>query len=168
MQQGDRAATDEVFTRCAARLQRMARALMAKEGTAVFHPSDLVQETFVQKISGQRLKTIIQDREHFFSLMAAGMRQVLVDRSRVRDARKRTAPPLEELLRDLEVDPRRADLKLALAKLEKLDPSARELVRIKYEQGSTWEEAAERTGRPVGQLRAECDWVLEWLRAELR
>jgi len=38
---------------------------------------------------------------------------------------------------------------------------------MKYQQGLTWEEIAETTNRSVWQVRAECDYLLRWLRAQL-
>jgi RNA polymerase sigma factor (TIGR02999 family) len=170
MQDGDRAAGESVFTACAARLRRMSSALLAKERCTGFHASDLLQETLVQKVTGDRLKTRVASREHFFSLIAAGMRQVLTDRGRARSAQKRQAPPVEELLGSLRPasNPRLADLAICLQRLERLDPHGRELIRYKFEHGLTWEELAEVTGRPVGQLRAECDYVVTWLKDQLR
>lgn len=170
MQDGDRAAGESVFSACAARLRRMSSALMAKERCTGFHASDLLQETLVQKVTGNRLKARVASREHFFSLIAAGMRQVLTDRGRSRSAQKRQAPAVEELLGALRpaANPHLADLSLGLQRLEQLDPQGRDLIRYKFEHGLTWDELAEVTGRPVGQLRAECDYVVGWLREQLR
>ena len=74
MQRGDRAAGESVFSAAAGRLRRMAHALMTREKTLSFHASDLVQETYAQKIAAMRLRAKVESREHFFSIMAAGMR----------------------------------------------------------------------------------------------
>lgn len=116
---------------------------------------------------GGRLRTSIAGREHFFSLMAAGMRQILMDHGRARRAAKRQAPPIEPMLRNLHSGSRLADLSLALHKLEKLDRGGRQTIRMKYQQGLTWEETAHATHRSVWQVRAECDYLLGWLRAQL-
>jgi len=167
MQAGDRSAGDSVFSAAASRLRKMAAGLMSRENTNGFHASDLVQEAFAQKVSGGRLRASIAGREHFFSLMAAGMRQILMDRGRGRSAAKRQIPPVEYLLGNLQPDSRLADLSFALRKLEKLDPGGCQTIRMKYQQGLTWEEIAETTNRSVWQVRAECDYLLRWLRAQL-
>lgn len=167
MQAGDRSAGDSVFSAAAARLRKMATGLMSRENTNGFHASDLVQETFAQKVSGGRLRTNISSRNHFFSLMAAGMRQVLMDRGRGRRAAKRQMPPIEYLLGNLQPDSRLAGLSAALRKLEKLDPDGCRTILMKYQQGLTWEEIAASTSRSVWQVRAECDYLLNWLRDQL-
>jgi RNA polymerase sigma factor (TIGR02999 family) len=167
MQNGDREAGNSLFAAAAARLRKMSAALMASERTAGFHASDLVQEAYAQKVSGGRLHTEIKSREHFFSLMAVGMRQVLMDRGRTRGAQKRQVPPAEEWLSAQRPDRRLIDLSTALQKLEKVDPDSCAIVRMKHDYGLTWEEIAVRTGRSVWQARAEYDHAVKWLRAEI-
>lgn len=164
---GDRSAGETVFTTAAARLRRMAQSLMANECTRGFHASDLVQETFLQKVSRFRMRRAVANREHFFSYMAAGMRQVLIDRSRVRRARKRQPLPVEDILHYISIDDRQIHVANALHRLEKLDSEGRHLMYLKFELGLTWDEVAQRTGKPLGQMRAECSYVLMWLRREL-
>ncbi len=95
------------------------------------------------------------------------MRQVLADRGRKRKARKRQAPPIEHLLIVLREDSRMVELSAALRKLEKIDPDGCKLIQMKYQHRVTWDELAQVTGRSIWQVRAECDYVLRWLRAEL-
>ena len=171
MQSGDREAGNSLFAAAAARLRRMSAALMAAEKTSGFQVSDLVQETYAQKVSGMRLKAAVKSREHFFSIMAIGMRQVLMDRGRIRMAQKRQAPAIEHWPQShrpvWHPDRRLIDLSTALRKLEKLDPSSCTIVRLKHDHGLTWEQIAAQTGRTVWQSRAEYDHALEWLRAEI-
>ena len=167
MQSGDREAGNSLFAAAAVRLRKMSAALMATEKTSGFQVSDLVQETYAQKVSGMRLKAAVKSREHFFSIMAIGMRQVLMDRGRIRMAQKRQAPAIEHWPESQRPDRRLLDLSTALRKLEKLDPSSCTIVRLKHDHGLTWEEIAARTGRTVWQSRAEYDHALEWLRAEI-
>lgn len=167
MQRGDRAAGESVFSAAAARLRRMAHALMTREKTLSFHASDLVQETYAQKVAAMRLRTKVESREHFFSIMAAGMRQVLADRGRLRNARKRQPPPVEQLLQCRGHDPQLTDLSLALRKLRSIDRQGAELIQMKFHEGLSWEELAQRTGRTVWQLRDECEYVVRWLREQL-
>ena len=167
MQSGDREAGNSLFAAAAVRLRKMSAALMATEKTSGFQVSDLVQETYAQKVSGMRLKAAVKSREHFFSIMAIGMRQVLMDRGRIRMAQKRQAPAIEHWPASQRPDRRLIDLSTALRKLEKLDPSSCTIVRLKHDHGLTWEEIAAHTGRTVWQSRAEYDHALGWLRAEI-
>ncbi len=165
MQNGDRQAGDSLFAAAAARLRRMSAALMATERTSGFQVSDLVQETYAQKAS--RLKTPVLNREHFFSIMAHGMRQILLDRGRHRQAKKRQLPSAENFPQALRPDRRLIDLSTALRKLEKLDPASCRILDLKHNHGLTWDEIATQTGRSVWQARAEYDHALHWLRAEI-
>lgn len=167
MQSGDRSAGDTVFTACASRLRKMSASMLARERTNGLHPSDLVQETFAQKVAASRMRANVASREHFFSLMAAGMRQVLTDRGRTRGAQKRQLPDSAEVLETLTRNCPSTDLALALQKLEKIDPSGRNLIRLKFEHGLTWDELAAETGNSISRLRAECDYAVGWLREQL-
>ncbi len=167
MQGGDRVAGNSLFAAAATRLRKMSAALMATEKTSGFHASDLVQETYAQKIAGLRLQACVTNREHFFSLMAIGMRQVLVDRGRIRSAQKRQGPSLEEREQSQLPDRRLIDLRTATRKLEKLDPEGCAVMRLKHDHGLTWEEIGLSTGRSVWQVRTEYAHAVDWLRAEI-
>ena len=167
MQGGDRDAGNSLFAAAAARLRKMSSALMMSEKTLGFHASDLVQEAYAQKVSGGRLHAEVKSREHFFSLMALGMRQVLMDRGRTRNAQKRQMPHAEEWLHAKRPDRRLMDLSTALHKLEKVDPDSCSVVRLKHDFGLTWDEIAQRTGRSVWQVRGVYDHAVRWLRAEI-
>jgi len=165
MQSGDRQAADSLFSAAAYRLRLMSRSLMAREKTGGFHASDLVQETYAQKMAGIH-KVAVQGREHFFSLMAAGMRQVLTDRARLRGAIKRQ-PQAQTVRSSDRANGQLIDLKTALRKLDRLDRGCAAVVRLKHESGSTWEEIASETGLSVWQVRAEYAHALQWLHAEI-
>ncbi|MBY0508488.1 MAG: hypothetical protein K2X03_31545 [Bryobacteraceae bacterium] len=167
MQNGDRAAGESLFASAAVRLRRMSAALMASERTSGFHPSDLLQETYVQKFAGLRRQAKLTGREHFFSVMAMGMRQVLLDRGRARRAQKRQGPSLREWEQAPLPDRRLIDLATATQKLARLDPAACEVLRLKHDHGYSWDEIASRTGRSVWQVRTEYAHALHWLRAEI-
>ena len=50
-----------------------------------------MNEIFIQKL--RSLKTPILNRDHFYSLAAYAMRQVLIDHARLHSANKRRVPP---------------------------------------------------------------------------
>lgn len=167
LQGGDRHAGDDLFQACAARLRLMSRAMLRREGERTLEPSDLVQEVFASKIGGGRLRRPIGSREHFFSIVSIGMRQILIDRARTRSARKRQPSQLPTPVLTSAVDIHRLDVQRVLGKLEAIDPEGRDLLRARFELGLTWNEIASRRHRTVGQVRAECDYLLRWLKDHL-
>jgi len=166
VRQGELLANETLYRQAASRLQRMARSLMAGEGkTAGFGPSDLVQEAILQK----RLKvgfSAVSDTEHFFALMRRGMKQVLVDRSRRRDADKRQIPTPDNALHAV-ADPRLDDLGKALRRLRSLDARAYKVLRLRSVEGYKWEEIAEMVNINVWDARRDYGFALNWLRQHL-
>jgi len=168
MQGGNGQAAGPLFAVAAERLRRMAVYMLKREsaGTAGLGVSDLVQEVWVQKAFRLSRVAPVQDREHFFSLMARGMKQVLVDRHRIRSAKRRTAP--ESMPVGTRPDPRVAELTIQRSRLREFDPRAHEILWLKLDEGLTWEEVAERMGLTVSACRAEYDHAIYWLRKRMR
>ncbi len=166
MQQGDRQASNSVFAAAAQRLRSISQSLLSREpATGGFDASDLVQEVYGQKLAALDSRIKINDREHFFSLVANGMRQVLTDRARSKSAIKRQAPSGQQRTAH---QPPHHDLLSALQKLEKLDPLAHQIVRLKNDYGFTWEEVQSATGIPLKRARNEYNHAIHWLREQLK
>src|SRR4051794_16445226 len=90
-QQGDRLAENLAARLVVDKLRTMARALLGRERHGhTLQATALVSEVFIQKL--RRLDAPIQNREHFYSMAAYAMRQVLIDHARARSARKRMPP----------------------------------------------------------------------------
>jgi len=166
MQHGDRQASNSLFAAAAQRLRSISQSLLSREpATAGFDASDLVQEVYGQKLIALKSRTAINNREHFFSLVANGMRQVLTDRARSKNALKRQAPFGQH--RTTHHAPHH-DLVSALQKLEKLDPLAHQIVRLKNDHGFTWEEVHSAIRVPPKRARAEYNHAIHWLRDQLK
>ncbi len=166
MQRGDRQASNSLFAAAAQRLRAISQSLLSREpASAGFDPSDLIQEVYGQKLVALNPRTKINNREHFFSLVAHGMKQILTDRARSKNALKRQVPVGGH--RAAKSHPLHHDLVSALQKLEKLDPLAHQIVRLKNDHGFTWEEVQSATGLPPKRARAEYNHAIHWLRDQL-
>ncbi len=159
-----------MFALAARRLRSISAAMISREaGTGSFDASDLLQEAYLQKAERLAPGLPVRDSEHFFSLMARGMRQILIDRSRFRQAQKRRAPEDwdPETWTVSRPNPRTAELAQLRERLAKLDPQAYRILCYKTDFGLRWEEIARRTGLSVWQCRAEYNHALHWLRKQM-
>ena len=168
---GDKAAEQEAIALVYPELKRIAARMAALESSdPSLSPTILVSDFYTEKFrSPAGLPGNITDRNHFFSIAARAMRQVLVDRARSRNAQKRqpvdpnffqracTAISPETLLA----------LEAALKRLELIAPQAARVIELRYFLGSTVEETAKSLGISTKQVRAEWDFARQWLESEL-
>jgi RNA polymerase sigma-70 factor (ECF subfamily) len=82
--QGDAGAGDALFPVVYAQLRQLARRQLALVSGATLVPTELVHEAYLKLCDGGLVN--VADRNHFFSLGARAMRQVLVSRARRRHA----------------------------------------------------------------------------------
>lgn len=155
-------------------LRRLARSKMAREGSDhTLQPTALVHEAWLRLV-GNSQRTW-ENRAHFFGAAAEAMRRILVDQARRRQRLKRgggvVAEPLDEL--GLEIAVPTDELLAVHEALDRLadeDPTAVELVKLRYFVGMTMEEAAEALG--MGKRTAENLWkyarvrLHEWMNTQ--
>jgi RNA polymerase sigma factor (TIGR02999 family) len=172
IEQGDASVADQLLPLVYHELRRLAAHKMAGEASGhTLQPTALVHEAWL-RLAGSNQHGW-QNRAHFFGAAAEAMRRILVDHARRKQSAKRgggvgfqdfdesalvlTAPP-DELLAVHE----------ALDKLTAEDPSAAELVKLRYFVGMTMEEAAAALG--LGKRTAENLWTYArvWLHREIR
>ncbi len=146
---GDRAARDRAFATVYAELKRLAHAQLGRGRADTLSTTGLVHETYLKLNRAAQLEA--RDREHFFSLAARAMRQVLVDRARVAAAAKR---PDGALRRTLDGDGAielaavetagadLIDLDRALTALAALDPRLAEVAELHFFAGLEFAEIA--------------------------
>ena len=170
-QQGDQSALEELFPLIRAELRRIAlRRLQHERGGRSVQPSSLVQETFVQLLSGQQAAW--QNRGHFFAVASTVMRHLLVDHARYRHREKRGGSavhvPLESavILSAEQVDEVVA-IDMALRRLAERDKRKSQIFELRFFGGLSLEETAEALG--VGTRTVVREWRLAraWLRREL-
>ncbi len=146
IQGGRREATDQLLPLVYRELRQMANRQMGREAPGqTLQPTALVNEAYMRLIDDRYLPW--QNRAHFFTAAAEAMRRILIDRAR-RAARVKHGgdrmrvtlghqtpgeqPSPEELL----------TLDQAIDKLDKLDPSMCEVVKLRYFAGLTVPETA--------------------------
>jgi RNA polymerase sigma factor (TIGR02999 family) len=165
---GDKHAAAELLPLVYDELRKLAAARLAVEKPGqTLQPTALVHEAYVRLVGGEHPQDW-DGRGHFFAAAAEAMRRILVEAAR----RKATAKRGGNLLR-LDVEPvaladdgREADLLAledALTELERHDPQAAHLVKLRYFAGLSHQQAAEALG--VGRRAADRLWALAraWL-----
>jgi RNA polymerase sigma factor (TIGR02999 family) len=168
---GDRQAFDRLLPVIYQELRRVAARQLRRERPGhTLGVSGLVNEAYLKLLD--QLQVDWQSREHFYSVAARAMRQILIDYARKRQAGKRGGEwsrtsienkqlgfdsPLEELLAVEE----------ALERLDKIDARLRRLVEYRFYCGLTEEETAELLKVTVRTVQR--DWVKAraWLYKEL-
>lgn len=84
---GDAGALRQLFARVYGELKRLAHIQLARAGGQTLNTTGLVHEAYLKLAQpGERS---LRDREHFFSLAARAMRQIVIDRARAQVADKR-------------------------------------------------------------------------------
>ena len=170
--QGDSKAADELLPLVYDELRRLAAHKMAGESPAhTLQATALVHEAWLRLAGPDQPRW--ENRSHFFGAAAEAMRRILVDHARRKLSLKRGAGAVREELHDsvlvltappdelLAVDEALDDLAVA-------DPSAAELVKLRYFVGMTMEEAALAMG--LSKRTAEGLWTYAraWLRDKIR
>lgn len=166
---GDVGARDVVFERSFGRLRRIAASLLSRErGSITLQATVLVNEAFVNRL--HNLSLAPESSEHFFSLCARAMRQVLIDRGRLRRAIKNTPIDDAEIGRDSMRPPKDLGFsaKVELDRLGQFDSQAADTIRLRYLDGFTVGEIADLQSRDRWRVSADCEYGMAWLRKQLR
>ncbi len=143
-------------------LRKLAAAKMAAENPGhTLDATALVHEAFL-KLGGDSFAS----KSAFFRAAAEAMRRILVDHARAKKADKRGGAFTRVQLDDVSADAADIDLIAlddALAELERHDPTAAELVKLRYFSGFTHGDAAETLG--LSRRQADGIWALAraWL-----
>ncbi len=133
------------------------------------HTTALLGEFFAKKFP--YLKENVRDGRHLMSLAARAMQQIVIDRIRHRQAQKRQ-PTGEELAFDqiadqyegAGVDPNIEEL---LEHLEKIDPRAAEVFRLRFFAGLAPKEVADAIGISTRTESRLWQFARAWLRKEI-
>jgi RNA polymerase sigma factor (TIGR02999 family) len=152
---GDTAAASDLLPLVYDELRRLAASKLAAERPDhTLQPTALVHEAFLRLVGAPLHE--FKGRGHFFAAAAEGMRRILVDHARSRNALKRgqgrkvdfdwsNVATVVDLLPDERSDAILA-LDDALLRLEKEDPDAARLVRLRFFADLSIDETAEALG----------------------
>jgi RNA polymerase sigma factor (TIGR02999 family) len=171
-QSGDPAALDTLMPLIYPRLKTIATSLEPHApGALGLQATALVNEAFLRLVKQQRAGW--ESREHFFSLAALAMRQILTDAARTRLAVRRGGTrqrvPLHEDLQWVSIDHEEIlDLNLALKDLAGLDARKVRVVELRYFLGCTAEETAELLGVSKATVDREAEVARAWLFRRLK
>ena len=169
---GDAGAMSKLFPLIYEELRGLAAKYIRRERPGqTLQATALVHEAYLRLIPDGGLHW--KDRTHFLAIVARSMRQVLVERARVRMAQKRGGPAIPVTFTDeiLGRDERSVDLLAldeALGKLEDLDPKQAELVELRFFGGLTVEETAEVLEISPATVKRRWAFSQAWLRRELQ
>jgi RNA polymerase sigma factor (TIGR02999 family) len=149
-------------------LRRRAAARLRREHAGhVLQPTALVHEAYLRLVAGEQPHDW-DGRGHFFAAAAEAMRRILVESARLKSTDKRGGKLRRIDFEQLSVADggREAELLAlddALAELERHDPQAAALVKLRYFAGMSHQEAAEALG--IGRRAADRLWALAraWL-----
>ena len=173
IEQGDRGAADQLLPLVYDELRKLAGARLAREKPGqTLQATALVHEAYLRLV-GPTDGPQWQSRGHFFAAAAEAMRRILVERARRQRVRERHGLGHRiELPDDAAAEPAPIfDLVAfdeAVAELEKHDPQAAALVKLRFFAGLTQQEAADSLG--VTRRVADRLWRVAraWLAREMK
>lgn len=164
-QAGDGRAYDLVISWAYQRMLAIASGFVARERVAT-EPAALVNEAYLRLRKLRKMEW--EDRNHFFSVVAAELRRILVDHARMRVAQKRESSlrrvPLSDDLSWIDARGQdMLDLDRALQELEKLDPDKVRLMELRYLMGCTVPEICELRGVSDATVERHLRFARTWL-----
>lgn len=164
-QAGDSQAYDLVIAWAYQRMLAMAAGFTAQERIAT-EPAALVNEAYLRLRKLQRMEW--RDRNHFFSVVAAELRRILIDQARLRLAQKREGSqrrvPMSDELSWVDVRGQdMLDLDRALDELEQVDADKVRLIELRYLMGCTVPEICELRGVSDATVERHLRFARAWL-----
>lgn len=148
IEQGDPRATEQLLPLVYEELRQLAAARLANEKPGqTLQPTALVHEAYL-RLTGGEMEKEWENRRHFFAAAAEAMRRILVERARRRATIRHGGEFRRQELNDdiITDDVRTAELLAldeALARLERHDAQAAQVVKLRYFMGLSHQEAAD-------------------------
>jgi len=184
LQDGDRAASEELLPLVYDELRRLAAAKMSRERLDhTLPPTALVHEAYLRLVGSGGTPSYMSNhfgsagqwegRGHFFAAAAEAMRRILVDHARNSRRLKRGGDVRRISLEDIELawDPKYGDildLSDALERLAAVAPETAELVKLRCFAGQTFPEAAALLGISLRTAKRRWAFGRAWLYQAMR
>jgi RNA polymerase sigma factor (TIGR02999 family) len=168
---GSQGVQERVFRLVYAELRGIAQRLVSQEADGnVYQATELLHDTYLKKL--RSLDAPIRSRQHFYSLAARAMRQVLIEEARRRRADKRQAPvytaaPVVAVGSGFRNPDELLDVAPLLERLQEIDARAASVVDLRYFLGCSLEETADVLGATVRAVRDDWDFARLWLQKQL-
>lgn len=142
-QNGDSVAGNAICIALEKELRNIAAAKLRKERNSSLSSGDLVNEA-IMKLYRQNIMQI-HDRAHVLALASTLMRQILIDKARMRNSDKRHHHPvtLSTNVAEWEMPVDVLDIHLAMNELAAIDPQRAEIVEMRFFGGMTNLEVAQ-------------------------
>src|SRR5262245_13186408 len=172
IEHGDPRAAAELLPLVYDELRKLAAARMADEKPGqTLQPTALVHEAYVRLVGGDEPQDW-NGRGHFFAAAAEAMRRILVETARRKQAERHGGNRARVDLGDHLPDTGPAPDQLlavdeALSRLAADDPTAAELVKLRYYAGLSVEEAGDALGLSRPTAYRLWAYARSWLRCEI-
>lgn len=146
---GDKSAADELLPLVYAQLKRTAQSLLVIERREhTLTATALVHEAYLKLVGPRQIPWA--GRAHFYAAAAQAMRRILIDYARSRASREGMNTSFEDIGSVSDLATARPERILALddaiARLEKRDEGAAEIVKLRFYAGLSVEDAARALG----------------------
>ena len=173
IEQGDPSAAEQLLPLVYNELRKLAAQKMAQEKPGqTLQATALVHEAYIRLVDVEKAQHW-DSRRHFFAAAAEAMRRILVESAR-RKGRRKHGGSVDRL--DLDenqwITTTTPDQLLAvdeaLSKLAQEDPTAAEVVKLRYFAGMSVEEAAEALGIHRATAHRHWAYARAWIRADVR
>jgi RNA polymerase sigma factor (TIGR02999 family) len=172
IEQGDPHAAEQLLPLVYDELRKLAAQKMAQEPPGqTIQATGLVHEAYLRLVDVEKALHW-NSPGHFFAAAAEAMRRILIDRAREKLALKRggdrTRVPLEEIDPPSGTQPEDLlALDEALERLTRLDPTAGQLVKIRYFAGLSVEQAAATLNLSTATAYRHWTFARAWLHSQL-
>jgi RNA polymerase sigma factor (TIGR02999 family) len=177
IEQGDPHAAEQLLPLVYEELRQLAAHKMAQETPGqTLQATALVHEAYLRLVATGGAAIPVEQcwksRGHFFGAAAEAMRRILIDRAREKLAQKRGGDwkriPIEEVDAPGGTSPGELlALDEALEQLTTLDPTAGQLVKLRYFTGLSVEEAAATLGVAVATAYRHWAFARAWLHLQI-
>ena len=172
IENGDPQAAEQLLPLVYDELRKLAAQKLAQEKPGqTLQATALVHEVYLRLVDVDEAQHW-EGRGHFFAAAAEAMRRVLIDGARRRGAQRRGGHVKRQSLKGIEAAVPESDDELlavdeALGRLQKIDSTKAELVKLRYFGGMTIPEAAQALGISLTTANRYWAYARAWLHEEL-